>query len=198
MKKILIVLVVLICGLTANSQTAAITITESWRNADPDNDSLLIRWVTDAELTGIPGTKKYYISNTWDPGNTVLNSIRVYGGDTENWPLYWVVNDTTFFYESVDGITGYDTLSIKSVNHMPNKTWGEYFKQSHEMYYRSATNPDQYIILAANHDGDILTLNEMVTIKQLFSSYIPSYWTLPALTSNQDKVQRNTSTGKFE
>ena len=197
MKKILIIFGILMSGLIY-SQTATITITESWRNADPDNDSLLIRWVTDAELTGIPGTKKYYISSTWDPGNAVLNSIRSYGGDTEEWPLYWVVNDTAFFYAEVQGMVGGDTLSIKSFQYMPNKTWGEYFRQSHEMYYRSAPNPDQYIILAADHEGNILTLNEMVTVKLLFSSYIPSYWTLPTLNANGDKLQRNTTTGVFE
>lgn len=197
MKKILIIFGVLM-SIIINAQTATITIPETWRNADADNDSLLIRWVTDAELTGIPGTKKYYISSTWDPGNAILNSIRSYGGDTEEWPLYWVVNDTAFFYSEVSNITGNDIISIKSVNYMPNKIWGEYFRQSHEMYYRSAPNPDQYIVLAADNEGNLLSLDEMITIKLAFSSYIPSYWTLVTLNANGDKLQRNTTTGVFE
>lgn len=190
MKKLILGIVLVFSVVLINAQTAKITITSEYRDASLENDSLMTRWVTDADLSPIRGTKEYYISSTWNPSNAELNEIRSNGGNTSDWELYFIINDTNFFYQPVWGMPGGDTMSIKSINNMPNKSWGEYLNQSHEMYYRSATNPDQYIFKAVDVSGNnLLDLNTVVKIKKHFSSYIPSYWTLPALNANQDKQQ---------
>ena len=195
MKKTVLILGLLIMVVSIQSQTAKITIPDTWTDASQDNLDQLIEWVVKGELTGVPGTKEYYISDTWAPGNADLNSIRSYGGDTENWPLYWVVNDTNLFYQSVPTSLG-NTVSLKSYKYTPNKTWGEWLKQSHIVYYREATTPDQYWILATDYDGNLLTLDEMITIRLAYSTYIPSYVTQPTVNANGDKVLRN-SDGQF-
>lgn len=196
MKKILVLAIAIFSFFLVNAQEAKITIPDAWTDASSANLDKLTEWVVKGELTGVPGTKEYYISDSWNPSNSDLNAIRTDGGDTENWPLYWVVNDTMFFYQTVPTGLG-NTVSLKSSVNTPNKTWGEWLSQSHVVYFRDATNPDQYWILAADSDGNFLGLNEMITIKVQYSSYIPSYVTPATLEANQDKVQRN-SNGTFE
>lgn len=189
MKKLSFISGLFLAVLTLNSQTAKITIPDAWTDASQANLDQLTEWVVKGELTGVAGTKEYYISDTWSPGNADLNSIRTNGGDTENWALYWVVNDTNLFYQTVPSSLG-NTVSLKSASYTPNKTWGEWLNQSHIVYYRSATSPDQYWILATDYDGNLLTLDEMVTIRLAYSSYMPSYVTQPTVDANGDKVQR--------
>jgi hypothetical protein len=196
MKKLILLSVMVLVAFFIKAQDAKITITDAWTDASTDNFDQLTEWVVKGELTGIPGTKEYYIADTWNPGNGDLNAIRTAGGDTENWALYWVVNDTNFFYQPVSDLMGENIVSVKSYKYTPNKTWGEYLRQSHLIYYRNATNPDQYWILAADIDGNLLSLDEVVTIRLEFSSYMPSYVTQPTVTANQDKVQRK-SDGTF-
>lgn len=191
-----IILIAVLFSVLLNAQQAKITIPDSWTDASSANLDKLTEWVVKGELTGVPGTKEYYISDSWNPGNADLNTIRSAGGDTEEWPLYWVVNDTMFFYQVVPTGLG-NTVSLKSAGNTPNKTWGEWLSQSHVVYYRSATNPDQYWILAADSNGNLLGLNELITIKIQYSTYIPSYVTQRTVEANGDKVQRN-SNGFFE
>lgn len=196
MKKTIIFLIAAIFGIGLFAQTAKITIPDAWSDASELNDSLLTRWVARAELSPIAGTKEYYISSTWNPSNSYLNQILADGGDTENWPLYLVVNDTNFFYNEVDPIMDDNIRAIKSASYTPLKTWGEYLRQSHELYYRSATNPDQYWVLMSDVNGNILPLSDVVAIRNNYTEAV-GYVTLPTLTTNQDKVQRNTETGLF-
>lgn len=197
MKKLTLFLTLFLIAFALNAQDQAkITIPDAWSDASEDNNGILIKWVTRAELSPIAGTKEYVISDMWNPSNADLNQIAVNGGDTENWPLYFIVNDTNFFYEPVDPIMGDNIRALKSGLHTPLKTWGEYLKQSHEVYYRSATSPDQYWILAADVNGNRLKLSELIDIRNNYTEIV-GYVTSPTVDANGDKVQRNTTTGLF-
>lgn len=174
-------------ALSLKAQT--IVIPDTWTNASTGNLDKLTEWVVKGEITGIPGTKKFYISDSWSPSNADLNAIKVAGGDTEDWPLFWIVNDTNFFYQPVSPLMGSDIVSLKSATFAPYKTWGDYLAQNHEIYYRSATTPDQYWVLASNRER-ILKLSEVIDIKSAYNSYMPGYVTLPTVLDNVDKVQR--------
>lgn len=187
MKNLILIPVFLLCVL-GNAQQATITITDAWTDASSANLEQLTEWVVKGELTGVPGTKEYYISDTWNPGNGDLNTILAEGGDTENWPLYWVVNDTNFFYLPVSDVIGDNTVGLRSIVNTPNKLWGDYLRQSHEIYYRSVTTPDQYLILAVDIDGNYLKLSEVAAIRNEYTEAV-GYVTLPTLNANNDKVQ---------
>ena len=187
MKKILSILVLVFSVVLINAQTATITIPDAWTDASSANLDQLTEWVVKGELTGRPGSKKYYISDTWNPSNTDLNAINTAGGNIENYQFYFNVTDTNFFYSPVSSLMDKNTIGIKSFTNAPLKVWGEYLNQSHVIYYVAAQT--KFWIAATDSEGNFLDLNTVVSIKNT-ESYISAYVTQAAVNANSTKVQR--------
>lgn len=169
MKKIIFVIIGLVGVLVLNAQT--LTVPTSYiTSTDAVRDSF-INWTIRSELLSLDtdnGTSTYTITDSWNPTNSDLNAIENAGGNTSEWPLYLVVNDSSFFSETILGTLGGNDYNIEGKNSQPLKTWGTYFKDTHEMWYYSAPNPDQFQILAAKEDGTIMTLDK---VRQIVSDY---------------------------
>jgi hypothetical protein len=135
-----------------------------------------INWGIRSELislgTSTNGTMNSFfeITNNWNPSNTTLNPIEVAGGNTINWPLFLTVNDSTFFTENISIYMGGDTLAIYGRYAETLRTWGDYLPQTHEIYYYANPNPDQYVILAADNNGNILPLS---VVRDIVADYSP-------------------------
>ena len=194
MKNLILILAAL---LSLNVVAQKITIPDTWTDASAENLQKLTAWVVKGELSGVPGTKEFYISSSWNPSNTDLNTIAAAGGNTDKWPLYLIVNDTNFFYQKVHPVMGDNIISIKSLNNNEFKTWGEYLRQSHEIYYRPNSTPPQFLILAADVNGKLLKLSEVITIRNAYSEVV-GYMTIPTLNGIPSKLIRNQETGIFE
>jgi hypothetical protein len=194
MKKLLIIIAAII-SLNTYAQKY-ITIPDAWVSTAANYDSLT-NWVITGKLIGVPGldVPKYQITDIWNPGNIVLNSIRTAGGDTENCPLYLVVTDTAFFYAKVAAEMGENTIAMKSVNNIELKSWGEYLRLSHEIYYNEAAN--RYYVLMADVNGKILGLNDVLKVRSKYTAYTGGYATLGTLAKIQKK-QRDQETGVFK
>jgi len=168
MKKILIVLGILVCGLL-NTQilsvpTSYITSTSAVRDS-------FINWTIRSQIISLDtedGTSTFTITTSWNPSNANLNALENAGGNTSNWPIYLVVNDSTFFTEEISSFLTTNDINVLGRYTEPKKTWGEYFKKYHEMWYYSAPNPDQYNILAAKENGTFMTIDE---VRQIVSGY---------------------------
>ena len=141
------------------------------------------------------GTSTYTITDSWDPTNAELNTLKTNGANTSNWPLYWTTptsGDSVVFVDTVTILMGNNVKEIKGKNTIENKTWGEYFKENHEIYWQ--TSPTRYIILAAKEDGTLLTLQEVIDIKNDYFPDISAFMTVVTKNGINSSLLKNRST----
>jgi len=209
MKKVFLILAILTCGLIVKSQyptEVQVKISEGdWLLIVPTSITLMDStniahgnmyyefqiWAPQLnEITSEDDVSYYEITPDWNPTNGQLNEIEGAGGNTENWPLYLTVNDSTFFTEEILGTLGGDSRAVLGRWTEPLKEWGNYLPEDHEIYFYEAPTPDQYIVLAAKENGDIMTLE---TVRDIVSGYSQcvGYRTALVVSGISTKVHRD-------
>ena len=136
----------------------------------------LASWIDNSGT--LNGTSIFSIENSFAPSNTELNEIESNGGDIENWGMYLRTADSTFFSDTVPTWVGGNTKEVKGRKTIDQKTWGEYFDENHEMYYNTFNG--QYIILAADDQGNFLKLSTIIDIRNSYAS-VNGYLTIVGL-----------------
>lgn len=183
MKKFILILGILVCGLIANSQGTLSIPTDFIKSNDPVSDSIT-EWIKRAwiipsnSINGSDNMSYFTIRSGFDPDNADLNTIRAEGGDTEDWPLYFRCIDSTIFSEQVQSSIGNNLYDIQGRYTSELLTWGNFLEVDHEIYYNSYNG--QYYFLAAKANGDLMTLDEVLIIRGAYSQ-ITGFLTVPTL-----------------
>lgn len=173
MKKLALVLLVFGCALMVKAQV--LSVPTDYITSTPAIRDSFINWTIRSQLLALStenGTSTFTITTSWNPENSDLNAMVSAGGDTEEWPLYLTVNDSTFFTEDILGSLGGNNNNILGRYTEPIKEWGNYFKNTHEIWFYTAPNPDQYVILGALESGTIMKLSEVRAIVTGYSQCV--------------------------
>lgn len=176
MKKTIILLVMVFVVLSLKAQMV-LTIPSDYARTDPINDSITKNWA--GQLISFDDddetTISFYITSAWKPENTILNTLASNGCDTENWPLYFRVVDSTFFEEQVSSLVGVESRTIEGRYTSNYLKWKNFLDVSHEMYWNSYNG--SFVVLAAKDDGSLMKLSEVVTIRGDYTQ-ITGYYTI--------------------
>lgn len=189
MKKITLLLIVVLAAFTLKAQV--LTLPYDYANSGAIRDSLT-HWTSGGGLIpfddNVNSTTSYRITSDWAPENTILNDIESNGGNTTEWPLYFRVIDSTFFDEEVHDLVGSNSKTLEGRYTSNNVKWANFIQVSHEVWYNSFNG--HFIVLAQKDDGTLMTLEEVLTIRNSYTQITGYYTVNGRLEINQNNLYK--------
>lgn len=140
-------------------------------------------WIERDEVNCTSEITAFSITNFFNPSNTDLNLLVAKGGDITNWTFYFRTS-VDFLTDTISRLYGGNTQKISAYNNIEQKTVGEYFDESSEIYYNTYTS--QYIISALTDSGIPLSLSKIIQLRNAYNdptTKIYGYLTMQGLAT---------------
>jgi hypothetical protein len=188
MKKTVFILVIFLAVFVVKSQTltvpTSLVLEDTTDFIHGNMRHEFANWMLSGGLiaTGTEnGSTIFKITDQWEPENSQINEMYAAGANTSNWPLYLVINDSVFFDDTVHTeIMGANSYTIDGRYTEVKRTWADYFNSNHVMYYQPGNG--QYYVLAAKVDGSLLTLRDVIMIRNGYAN-CTGYNTVPNMNT---------------